>query len=87
MIGFALIGIGVRPALDVSSPIEGQGERVVTGALHWFSVGLATGAVALIAEIPSWATWLLGSLAATTLFLLCSGLQLAFATRATQAGD
>lgn len=80
--GFALLGIRARPVLEVSGPIEGSSERVITGALHWFSVGVAVGAVVLIAEIPSWVAWLLGSLTATTLFLLCSSLQLAFvATR------
>jgi hypothetical protein len=49
-------------------------------ALHWFSVGVAVGAVALIAQIPSWLAWPLGSVAATTLFLLCSSLQLTFVT-------
>jgi hypothetical protein len=76
--GFALLGIRARPALRFSRPIEGSPERVITGALHWFSVGAATGAVALIARIPSWVSWPAGSLAATTLFLLCSSLQLAF---------
>jgi hypothetical protein len=76
--GFALLGLRVRPVLQASGPIEGPGERVITGALHWFSVGAAVGAVALIAKIPSWVAWPLGSLAATTLFLLCSSLQLAF---------
>jgi hypothetical protein len=76
--GFALLGLRVRPVLQASGPIEGPGERVITGALHWFSVGAAVGAVALIAEIPSWVAWPLGSLTATTLFLLCSSLQLAF---------
>ena len=64
--------------LQASGAIEGAGERVITGALHWFSVGAAVGAVALIAEIPSWVAWPLGSLTATTLFLLCSSVQLAF---------
>jgi hypothetical protein len=58
--------------------IEGSSERVLTGALHWFSVGVAVGAVALVAQIPSWLAWPLGSATATTLFLLCSSLQLAF---------
>jgi hypothetical protein len=34
--------------------------------------------VALIAQIPSWVAWPAGSLAATTLFLVCSGLELTF---------
>src|SRR3954447_9626969 len=76
--GFTLLGLRARPVLQASAPFEGPGERVITGALHWFSVGIAVGAVALIAEIPSWVAWPLGSLTATTLFLVCSSLQLAF---------
>jgi hypothetical protein len=78
--GFALLGMGVRPTLEMSGTIEGSSERVLTGALHWFSVGVAVGAVALVAQIPSWLAWPLGSVTATTLFLLCSSLQLAFVT-------
>jgi hypothetical protein len=78
LIGFPPLGRRAGPALRVSEPIQGHAERVITGALHWFSVGAATAAVALIAQIPSWVAWPAGSLAATTLFLLCSGLQLAF---------
>jgi hypothetical protein len=56
-------------------------ERVITGALHWFGVGIALGAVALIAQIPSWVAWPLGSFAATTLYLLAATLQLAVVVR------
>ena len=76
--GFAVLGLGVRPTLEMSGTIEGSSERVLTGALHWFSVGVAIGAVALVAQMPSWAAWPLGSVIATTLFLVCSSLQLAF---------
>jgi hypothetical protein len=82
--GFALLGLRARPILQSSGSIEGPGDRVVTGALHWFSVGVAVGAVALVAEIPSWVAWPLGSLTATTLFLLCSSLQLAFVAGRSQ---
>jgi hypothetical protein len=57
LLGFAMVGIRARPALRVSRPIEGSWERVITGAMHWFSVGAATGAVALIAQIPSLVAW------------------------------
>ncbi len=79
--GFSLLGLRARPALRSSEPIDGPGERIVAGVLHWFSVGAAVGSVALLAQIPGWVAWLLGSLAATTLFLLCSSLQLAFVAR------
>jgi hypothetical protein len=78
LIGFGLLGVLARPALRVPRAIGAPSERVVTGALNWFSVGSATGTVALIAQIPSWVVWPAGSLAATALFLFCSSLQLAF---------
>jgi hypothetical protein len=56
-------------------------ERVITGALHWFGVGIAVGAAALIAQIPSWVAWPLGSFAATTLYLLGATIQLAVVVR------
>ena len=36
--------------------------------------------VALVAEVPSWIAWLLGSLIATSVYLLTASLQLAFVT-------
>lgn len=80
LIGFALVGITARPALQLSRPIEVAPDRVLAGALNWFSVGAATGVVALIAQIPSWVAWPTCSLAATALFMLCSSVQLAFVT-------
>jgi hypothetical protein len=56
-------------------------ERVITGALHWFGVGIAVGAAALIARIPSWVAWPHGSFAATTLYLLGATVQLAIVVR------
>jgi heme/copper-type cytochrome/quinol oxidase subunit 3 len=56
-------------------------ERVITGALHWFAVGIALGAATLIAQIPSWVAWPLGSFAATTVYLLGATLQLAVVVR------
>jgi hypothetical protein len=86
LVGFGLVALGARQALQVSQPFEAASQRVLAGALHWFSVGAAIGAVALIAQIPSWVAWPAGSFAATTLFLVCSSLQLAFvASRGSDA--
>ncbi len=86
LIGFALVGALAEGALRTTMPLSpGQGQ-VVTGLLHWFSVGLAVGSVALVAEVPSWVAWLLGSLIATSVYLLAASLQLAIVTaRAAQS--
>lgn len=85
--GFALLGARARPVLAVSGPIEGSAKPVVVGVLHWLSVGVALSAAALLAEIESWVAWPLGSFAATTLFLLCSSLQLAFVASRSLGGE
>lgn len=80
LLGFALVGSFAHGALRTTLPLSpGQG-HVLTGLLHWFSVGLAVGSVALVAEVPSWIAWLLGSLIATGVYLLTASLQLAFVT-------
>ncbi len=81
LVGFAVVGLRARPMLRRQPPVQGDAERVLTGALHWFSVGAATGAAALIGRVHSGLDWPLASFAATTLFLVCSSLQLAFAAR------
>ena len=47
------------------------------------SVGLAVGSVALVAEVPSRIAWILGSLIATSVYLLAASLQLALVTART----
>jgi hypothetical protein len=79
--GFTLLGLLARSTLRVTPLMEPGPERVLAGALHWFAVGIAVGAVALLAQIPSWIDWLLGSFAATSLYLLVASLQLALVTR------
>lgn len=79
--GFTLLGLLAQPTLRAAPPPEPGPERVLAGALHWFAVGIAVGAVVLIAQIPSWADWVLGSFAATSLYLLVASLQLAFVRR------
>lgn len=78
LLGFAVVGSFAAGALRTTMPLSpGQG-HVLTGLLHWFSVGLAVGSVALVAEVPSWIAWLLGSLIATSVYLAASSVQLAF---------
>jgi hypothetical protein len=81
LLAFGLVGLGVRPILRQEDPIDAGHERVLVGALHWFSVGAAAGAAALIGHIHSDVDWLLASFAATALYLVISSMQLAFAHR------
>jgi hypothetical protein len=46
-------------------------------ALHWLAAGAAVGAAALLAEIHAWEAWPLGSFAATSIYILGAGAQLA----------
>jgi uncharacterized membrane protein YraQ (UPF0718 family) len=60
---------------------------VVWGGLHVFSVGLAVGTASLIAHyVQSTAAWPLAGLVSTTVYLLLSALQLAFAHTARRGG-
>ena len=60
---------------------------VVWGGLHFFSVGLAIAAAALVAELVSEAAaWPLGAFLATALSLLGSASQLAVANLVRRAG-
>ena len=85
LVGFTVVGLSAAPALRMGPTTASLSERALSGALHWFSVGAATGAVALIAQIPGAVAWPLGAFAATTLYLFCSSLELAFvASRRTR---
>lgn len=75
--GFALLGILAHRALAQGEPMGHGRDRVVVGMLHWFAVGAAVGAAALLAKIHGWVAWPLGSFAATTLYLLGASAQLA----------
>jgi hypothetical protein len=78
LLGFAVVGTFAHGALRTTQPISPSSAHVLTGLLHWFSVGIAVGSVALVAEVPSWIAWLLGSMIATSTYLLLASLQLAF---------
>jgi hypothetical protein len=69
LVGFA-VARRAKP-FEVSSALDW------TGVLHWFAAGLAVGAVALLAQIPSWVAWPLGAFVATAVFLCVATLQLA----------
>jgi hypothetical protein len=81
LLAFSVVGLGVRPILRAQGPMEDGHERVLVGALHWFSVGAAAGTAALIGHVNSGVDWILASFAATALYLLISSVQLAFAYR------
>ena len=79
--GFTLIGLIAHGRLWAATPLAPGPEGVITGVLHWFAVGVAVGAVALLALIPSSVVWPLGSFTATTLYLLGASVQLALVAR------
>jgi hypothetical protein len=76
--GFGLLGLFAHGSLKSNEALGSGPERVLAGILHWVSVGLAVGAVALLAQIPSWVAWPLGSFTATVLYLLLATAELAF---------
>ncbi len=78
--GFTVIGLVAHRRLGAIEEVASGRERVLAGVLHWFAVGAAVGAVALIAQIPSWLAWPLSMFAATTLYLLGATVQLAAVT-------
>lgn len=80
LLGFALVGAFAHGALRTTAPLAPDSGHVLTGLLHWFSVGVAVGSVALVAEVPGWIAWSLGSLVATTVYLVGASLQLAVVT-------
>ncbi len=79
--GFTTIGLIAHRKLGAIEEIASGRERVLTGVFHWFAVGAALGAVALIAQIPGWPAWPMAMFAATTLYLLGAAVQLAAIAR------
>jgi hypothetical protein len=84
--GFALLGMLAHGSLAQGEPIGHGRDRVVAGMLHWFAVGAAVGAAALLAKIDGWVAWPLGSFAATTLYLLGASAQLALVAARNRRG-
>ena len=85
LVGFGLLGLLATGPLSNTRPIERRRSRIVAGMLDWAAVGVSLGAVALLAEIHGAVAWPLGSFAATLIFLLIAGVQLAMSTRAPVA--
>ncbi len=79
--GFGIVGGIAHGALRKAEPLKPGRGHLVAGILHWFSVGIAVGSVALVSETSSGVAWALGSLMATTLYLTGAAVQLAFLTR------
>lgn len=75
--GFGVIGAIAHGALRERSPLPPGRGHILAGTLHWFSVGVAVGSVALVSEVPSAIAWAVGSFMATSLYLLGASLQLA----------
>ncbi|HEX4719922.1 MAG TPA: hypothetical protein VH300_15460 [Thermoleophilaceae bacterium] len=82
--GFALLGVLAHGAISHGDQLDHGPDRVLTGMLHWFAVGAAIGAAALLAELHGWAAWPLASFAATAVYLLGASLQLAVVAARTQ---
>jgi hypothetical protein len=75
--GFTLIGLIAHGKMWTASTLQHGQATVLAGLLHWFAVGVAVGAAALVALIPNWVAWPLGSLVATILYLIGASTQLA----------
>lgn len=85
LLGFALVGAFAHGALRTRVPITPGRGHVLTGLLHWFATGLAVGSVALVATVPGWIAWSLGSLIATSVYLVGASVQLAVVTAMRRA--
>jgi len=86
LLGFGLVGAFAHGALRTRVPLSPGSGHVVGGLLNWFAVGAAVGSVALVAELPGWAAWLLGALIATSVYLVGASLQLALVTARADRG-
>jgi hypothetical protein len=78
LVSFLALGLVTRREADAE---PSNGDLLAGGMLNVLAVGLAVGAVALIALIPSAADWALASFAATTIYLCGFALQLALVAR------
>src|SRR5690606_5818631 len=78
--GFAVMGMLAKGALQRNELFDHAPHRVLAGALHWLAISAAVGAVALLAQIQGPAAWPLGSLAATSIYILAASVQLAVVT-------
>jgi hypothetical protein len=79
MCGYATLTLGVVGALQRMSPQAPGAQMALTGMLHLVSIGVAVGAVTLLAKIDSWVAWPLGGFAGIGLYLGLVGLELMLA--------
>jgi hypothetical protein len=85
--GFNLLGALTIGVIAHARPIERRRDRALAGLLDWVALGAVVGAVSAISAVHGWASWLLGPLTATVLYLLIASLQLALvATRRKRDG-
>ena len=76
VLGFSVLGLLAQGPPANRGSIDRRRDRVIAGALDWAAVGAAVGAVALVAKVPGWVVWPLGSFVGTVLYLAGAGLQL-----------
>jgi hypothetical protein len=87
LIGFDVLGAVARGALNREESPHRRQDRVLAATLDWIAVGAAAGAVALLAEIPSWVPWLIAPLLATIVYMLAAALQLSLVALGGRASD
>jgi hypothetical protein len=85
--GFAVLGLAATTIAAAAASVDRDSERVEAGMLNWLAVGAALGSVVLLAEIPGRIAWMLGSLAATGLYLWGASTQLALVDRRARRRD
>lgn len=72
----ALIGFTLIFLLDRNRSASFGEVTVLTGALHWLSIGTSVGLVVAVAQIPNIMAWFIGSFIATVGYLGLAGLEL-----------
>lgn len=80
LLGFAFVGTFAHGALRTRVPISPGPGHILAGLLQWFATGLAVGSVALVAAVPGWVAWSLGSMVATSVYLVGASFQFAVVT-------
>ena len=73
VLGFALVGALAYGGVPGQTELE-RGHPLVWGSLHFFSVGISLGAVALVAHVlEGFIVWPLGGFLVTSIYLLAVG--------------
>lgn len=86
MAGFAVLSLVTQVERD--PPLQPhRGDLIRTGLIQVVAVGLALGAVALVALIHSLAVWPVGAFVATLVYLAGAGVELALTSRAAEHGS